>query len=49
LLVSAQRYADPEPNLRKAVDLTIKSIKANSPLGLLLTRMGRRKKPPPGS
>jgi tetratricopeptide (TPR) repeat protein len=42
LLMSAQRYTDAERNLRKAVGLTPKSIKANYQLGLLLSRMGKK-------
>ena len=40
--MSAQRYADAERNLRKAVELTPKSVKANYQLGLLLARMGKK-------
>ena len=42
LLMSAQRYADAEGYLRKAVRLDPASVKANYQLGLLLTRMGRK-------
>jgi tetratricopeptide (TPR) repeat protein len=42
LLMSAQRYSEAEPNLRKAVALTPNSIKANYQLGLLLARMGKK-------
>ena len=40
--MSAQRYTDAERNLRKAVELTPKSVKANYQLGLLLARMGKK-------
>ena len=42
LLMSAQRYAEAESHLQKAVELNPKSVKANYQLGLLLTRMGRK-------
>jgi tetratricopeptide (TPR) repeat protein len=42
LLMSAQRYTDAERNLRKAVGLNPKSVKANYQLGLLLARMGKK-------
>ena len=42
LLMSARRYADAESNLRAAVRLSPKSVKANYQLGLLLARMGRK-------
>ena len=37
-----QRYDEAERNLRKAVRLSPKSVKANYQLGLLLARMGRK-------
>jgi tetratricopeptide (TPR) repeat protein len=42
LLMSAQRYADAERNLRQAVRLSPTSVKANYQLGLLLARMGKK-------
>jgi len=42
LRMSAQRYTEAERSLRKAVQLTPKSVKANYQLGLLLARMGRK-------
>ena len=42
LLMNAQRYAEAEVNLRNAVRLNAKSVKANYQLGLLLARMGRK-------
>jgi tetratricopeptide (TPR) repeat protein len=42
LLMSAQRYTEAEANLRNAVRLNPKSVKANYQLGLLLARMGRK-------
>jgi tetratricopeptide (TPR) repeat protein len=41
LLMAAKRYTDAERNLRKAVAITPKSVKANYQLGLLLARMGK--------
>jgi chemotaxis protein methyltransferase CheR len=42
LHMSARRYTEAERSLRKAVQLTPKSVKANYQLGLLLARMGRK-------
>jgi tetratricopeptide (TPR) repeat protein len=42
LLMTAERYSDAEMNLRKAVALTPKSVKANYQLGLLLARTGKK-------
>ena len=42
LLMSAQRYTEAERSLRKAVQLTPKSVKANYQLGLRLARMGKK-------
>ena len=42
LLMTAERYADAETHLRKAVSLAPKSVKANYQLGLLLARTGKK-------
>jgi tetratricopeptide (TPR) repeat protein len=42
LLMTAARYPAAEQNLRAAVRLNPKSVKANYQLGLLLARMGRK-------
>jgi Flp pilus assembly protein TadD len=40
--MNAQRYAEAESRLRRAVELAPKSVKANYQLGLLLARTGRK-------
>ena len=42
LLMNAHRYEEAESNLRKAIRLNPKSVKANYQLGLLLARMGKK-------
>lgn len=42
LLMAARRYREAEINLRRAVRLDPRSVKANYQLGLLLARMGKK-------
>ncbi len=42
LFMSRQRYTEAEANLRAAVAMNPKSVKANYQLGLLLARMGKK-------
>ena len=41
-MMNARRYDEAERLLRKAVELSPKSVKANYQLGLLLARTGRK-------
>ncbi len=42
--MNAHRYSEAETSLEKAVRLNPKSVKANYQLGLLLARMGKKRK-----